>query len=283
MPKEVVAALIAVAGVILTQFVTYTISRQSARDLRVSIGREIDIVKNLVPESSEAQQLERHIADSIAKLIARDENRERLLGALASAAPLPILATTAWGAAFWLQHDPPDGLKPALYVALASVTGVLIAQFVVYLFRTTQLAYLITKLWIFGLRNRWKLMRRIKRNERRLASSRKAKRALQEYVAKLEGQPLDDERRRNLESFKQALAEGDEAHAEVADELASIKRDLSAARPVRLFIEEYRKAGSERPALSTDSLADHRHLVLRPDSIGEKSRQADDLVSDPVD
>lgn len=55
---EVVTALIVVSGVVLTQFVTYLISRQNANDLRVNISREIDIIRKLQPGTEEASKLE---------------------------------------------------------------------------------------------------------------------------------------------------------------------------------------------------------------------------------
>jgi hypothetical protein len=56
--KEVVVALITVGGVVLTQFVTYLISRQDVNDLRVNISREIEIICKLQPGTEEASMLE---------------------------------------------------------------------------------------------------------------------------------------------------------------------------------------------------------------------------------
>jgi hypothetical protein len=96
-PSEVlVAAIITVGG---TQFGAYLISRQNANDLRVNIDREVDIIRKLQPGAEETAKLEAHVRASVAKLIYRDERRERLFDVTRRFAPL----TLVWSAMLGLE------------------------------------------------------------------------------------------------------------------------------------------------------------------------------------
>lgn len=117
MPKEVVVALIAVAGVSLTQMVTYAISRQNANDLRVNIDREINIIRKLHPGSEEAVKLVNHIKASVSKLIYRDERREQLAELVRSLAPIVVLGVIVAALDWWRR----DGVPELLSLAVAIV------------------------------------------------------------------------------------------------------------------------------------------------------------------
>jgi hypothetical protein len=124
--KEIVVALIAVSGVVLTQFVTYVLGRQARRDLRANIDREIDILRKLRPESNEAGKLEKHITWSIDDLIWRDERRERLSNVGRNFGPLLVIGWALWALGIWRNHGVPKDLSSLI----TSVYWGLFANFV---------------------------------------------------------------------------------------------------------------------------------------------------------
>jgi hypothetical protein len=149
-PKEAVAALVALGGVIYAQLVTYTINRESAQDLRVDIDREIDIVKKIKADSPEAEPLERHINASIAKLVARDELRERLLAVLATAAPLPFLLLFCSGLYFWLQHGAPVRFRGEITALQWIILIAFLMQSNSYIWQTAKFVWTSISLWFRG-------------------------------------------------------------------------------------------------------------------------------------
>jgi hypothetical protein len=82
MGAQVVAAIIAVSGVLIQVLVTYLISRQGANDLRVGIDRELSILTRLDPKTVEAEKLNAHVRANINALVSRDIRREVLVEGL---------------------------------------------------------------------------------------------------------------------------------------------------------------------------------------------------------
>lgn len=139
-------ALIAVGGVVLTQFVTYLISRQNANDLRVNISREIDIIRKLQPSTEETSKLEAHVRASVAELIYRDERREQLAELIWTFAPLILASAAVVGLGVWRQHGVPAMLGPTVAILYYSLGAISAWLFLRYLWGLLKVAYSYTRL-----------------------------------------------------------------------------------------------------------------------------------------
>jgi hypothetical protein len=114
---KAVVALIAVAAVALQVAVSYLLSRQTDNDLRRNIGRDIDLVRALRPNSDEVTELEGHVRKSIGDLIAHDERGKHLRATLSTLASLQIVVLAVWALTLWRERGIPGPLQPVLDIA----------------------------------------------------------------------------------------------------------------------------------------------------------------------
>ena len=114
MNSQVVAAIIAVSGVLIQVMVTYRVSRQSANDQHTNIERELGILAKLDPNTDEAKKLDGHIRASIDALAARDLHREELVDGLAAYASLYAVFLAFYGLGIWRRHGVPQDLRPLI-------------------------------------------------------------------------------------------------------------------------------------------------------------------------
>lgn len=248
MPKEVVAALIAVGGVIFTQLITYAISRQSARDLRVNIDREIEIIKKLRPGSDEAQRLELHVKASIDKLIARDERREQLLEILATSAPIPVLAAAALGLGFWREHGVPPGLSPLVTMLYWGLFGLLLYQVWLSGWRFGKFLFAFLQAWVHVMRRRRAMMQIIKMTKRSLAEGRQELQGLIATLHGLEEKVIQSAGQDGWDTLIQ-LVNNSLAHHDIAEtEIAQVERDMKALKPARQLLKIMRQRGGDPEA-----------------------------------
>jgi hypothetical protein len=109
---QVVAAIIAVSGVLIQVMVTYRVSRQSANDQHTNIERELGILAQLDPHTDEAKKLDGHIRANINALAGRDLHREELVEALAAYASLYVVFLAFYGLGIWRRHGVPQDIRP---------------------------------------------------------------------------------------------------------------------------------------------------------------------------
>lgn len=121
MNPQVVAAIIAVSGVLIQVMVTYRISRQSSKDQHNDIDRELGILAKLDPTTDEAKKLDGHIRANIDALAGRDPHREELVEALVAYASFYVVFLAFYGLGIWRRHGVPPDIRPlidGLYWAL---------------------------------------------------------------------------------------------------------------------------------------------------------------------
>ncbi|GAB3227076.1 hypothetical protein [Mycolicibacterium hippocampi] len=159
MPTEVVVAIIAVCGVVLTQVVTYAISRQNANDLRANIDREVDIIGKLQPTSDEAKKLEAHVRASIGKLIHRDERREQLVDIIWTFAPLFLVSSMLLGLQWWRQRGVPEVIGPGVAVVYYGLFAFWVLLALRYLWQSARLIYSLAKILFGYMRLSWTWVR----------------------------------------------------------------------------------------------------------------------------
>jgi hypothetical protein len=167
--NEIVVALIAVSGVVLTQLVTYILGRQSRRDLRANIDREIDIVRKLRPASAEANKLEKHIKSCIDDLIWRDERREQLGDVGRNFGPIIVLGFAVGALGVWREHGVPKDfnvLVSSAYWGLAINFAVLVLQSV---WKGARYAYWRVRLWMAKWKQ-WRSKRKLAKTEAAVAA-----------------------------------------------------------------------------------------------------------------
>lgn len=245
MPKEVIAALIAAGAVIFTQLVTYAISRQSARDLRVNIDREIEIIKKLRPESDEAKQLERHVKASIAKLITRDERREQLLDILATSAPIPLLAAATLGLGFWRERGVPTGLSPLVTMLYWGIFGLLLCQAGWSGWRFGKFLYEFSYTWFLALRRKRAMNRVIKDAKRGLANGRGEIQDLIETLHGVKDKIIESVGEDGWESIITIANRSIEHYNDAEAEVAEIERDVKDLKPARQMLRMLRQCGGD--------------------------------------
>lgn len=75
---EIWVTLLTVVGALLgTWLTTWLVGRQSARDLRTNVDRDIEILSKLKSDSEEAKLLSQNISKGIAELVGQDDQRRR--------------------------------------------------------------------------------------------------------------------------------------------------------------------------------------------------------------
>lgn len=241
MPKEIVAALIAVGGVIFTQLITYTISRQNARDLRVNIDREIGIIKKLRSDSPEARQLESHVKASIAKLIARDERREQLADILSTVGPMMLTTWGLWGLTFWYQNGAPPAARPYMSIAFWFLVAALIIQLATWARLSIKIAFAVVDIWVTTTWANWGMRRRLRDTERKIALGESTHQGLLAEIKWLEGQKRDAKQQEVLDNAIRIAAESPDLYSEARAELAIIKARIKSRKPVRQFLRRLRE------------------------------------------
>jgi hypothetical protein len=160
---QVVAAIIAVSGVLIQVMVTYLISRQSASDQRTSIDRELGILAKLDPNTDEAKKLDEHIRANINALVSRDLDREVLVEGLVIFAVFWAVFLPFYGLDVWRRHGVPQGIRPV-------ITGIywgLIAPMVFTTWQLLKYYYHTLRRWITRGRTWW-IKHKTARLERRL-------------------------------------------------------------------------------------------------------------------
>ncbi|MDF3336001.1 hypothetical protein P3H80_01130 [Mycolicibacterium septicum] len=248
MPKEVLVALIAVGGVMFTQLITYIISRQSARDLRVNIDREIEIIKKLRSDSAEAQQLERHVKASIQKLIERDERRERLVSALMTAAPVPILTAVSLGVGVWREHTDSPTLQAFLAVVFWGIFGLILGLATWSVWGSIKNIYSFAQYWVPTVRRKQVMRRRVKKSQRRLAKTQRGAQELEEKFAARKDSIIATGGPEEWEAITESLRTAAANRETVATELTELAREIRNIKPAREYRELYRRLIKESEA-----------------------------------
>ncbi|MBJ7341619.1 hypothetical protein [Mycolicibacterium sp.] len=220
MSEGVAVALIAVGGVVLTQFVTYLISRQSASDLRTNIDREIEIIRKLQPGSTEATKLEAHIKASIEKLVYRDQRREQLADVVATFAPLMIVTFAAMGFQSWREHGVPHMLRPTVTVIYWGLFAMSAWLFLRYIWQLAKLMFAYLRVFSRLTFSHVRLLRarlRLWRAQRRLAKGKAHMGALiniaEDLLDTLDENPDPDDK--HAQAVRQEA--GDRARRQMAD------------------------------------------------------------------
>ena len=238
-PKEVVVALIAVGGVILTQLVTYTISRQGARDLRLNISREIDIIKKLRADSTEAKLLEAHVKTSIEKLITRDERRELILQTLMTAAPAPVIVVAVYGLGAWKAHGVPEALNPLVTFVYWFLIGGLAYLSVRTVWGAARIIWTLVRGWASITWAKFTMRRRLRKLRRRLADTSSTAKELMAKVSAHEGEIIEAVGQDDWNAIAEVANNFEKDRVETEKEIEDIERDIKAVKPARQMLKTF--------------------------------------------
>lgn len=231
MADAVGPALIAAAGVLVQASVTYWISRNSAKDMRLNIDRELTILGKLDPESSEAKKLDEHVRANIRKLTRRDFIRDIAVEGLVRLGFLYVVLAAWFGLDFWRAHaglsQRPivDGLTWALVVPLLATIGSALH----YFYGLGRLGYSLAHLrYMIWNNRRWlkKLQKIQDQFEKHLESNFEEAETLLERSDELsqteEGRELIEKIREDQEAREQRQAFA----REMADDVAVMEKRL---------------------------------------------------------
>ena len=222
MRTEIEVALIAGGFAVIQVVVSYLTSRQTANDLRTNIGRDIEIVRKLRPDSDEVARLESHIAENIADLITRDERRARLGDIVRSIGPALLLAVVAGSLTQWLaQGGVSDKVKGPVDVIIL-ITGpaalvfgsAVLWRYLRYLYWNARLSWRQATTW-WAKRATWKAWhetRALVEQAEQLAKLVEAHKA--EIIAKA-GQEAWDKIAALIEEMKVQAAKGQEIETQL--------------------------------------------------------------------
>jgi hypothetical protein len=237
---KAVVALIAVAAVAVQVGVSYLVSRQNDNDLRRNIGRDIDLVRVLRPNSDEVTELECHVRKSIGDLIAHDERGKHLRATLSTLASLQIVFLAVWALTLWRERGIPRALQPALDVAYwALIVGSLgyAAWGIWRIAQSRRDALLAAKPGRVDLGARWRQLRTWNSNRRttnlesRVAEARRQFAALRDYERHVMALVMSNKdviiQRSGQASWNQIMARSEEFEHKAAE----FEEHFAAAEP----------------------------------------------------
>lgn len=161
MSPPVIAAIIAVSGVLIQVTVTYLISRQSANDKSSGIERQLNILAMLDPKSDEAKQLDEHVRADIRSLVTRDLDREIAVEGLVIFVSFYVVFFARYGLGVWLEHGVPQDIHPIVFGMYWGILGPL-----------ALISWQVLKYWYRGIRL-WKVRQRTRWMEWKTARAKR--------------------------------------------------------------------------------------------------------------